>query len=80
MQQWNRMAKNVYALEIEYRDTQEEMRGISPKLSLHADLQKRLDEIKKILGHDVPAKKTSGQTRDGSKKHAKRYFSKFHKQ
>lgn len=67
---------NKDALEYEYRDVQEQMRGISPKLALHAQLQVRLDEIKAILGREVPPKKTANQQHNRGRK---RYFSAYHK-
>ena len=62
------------ALEIEYQNIQEEMRGISPKLSLYATLKLRLEEIEKKLGHQVPAIKTRGEKRFGHQGKKKRYF------
>lgn len=66
---------NKDALVYEYREVEEQMRGISPKLGLHAELKARLEDIKAILGHSVAPKRTSNQVRAGKKT---RYYSGYH--
>lgn len=71
------MTNNRDASAIEYREIQEQMHGISPKLELYKRLQKRLYELHEKLEGGVPiTKRYQGQKGRGkNKKYTSRYQS-----
>jgi len=55
------------ALINEYRETEELVRGLSPKLELHKKLTAKLKELEQRIGEKPPSKKNWDEFKKGKK-------------